>query len=854
MGGYEKKSKQDPATQGAGEQAQPQSEQQFPPYLMIGRVSDVVEYIEKRPADRDPLFLALQRYRGNEFVQEVVDEERAKQAQTHARAPSGVGMVSLGAVNAFHHAAPKHEVAPPALDKKKPTSEQLLEHAQGAGNAILGQLVPGYIAARDRLDVGSVAALGGQLSGVATHFYGALAAHAETPGDQTTEIKAQILKSMQPAVTAALASGLPPQMFRGRLVGPSPVAIEFSNAPNASHLPKLLGELERTIKMIELVHRLHAKFAPGSKAREDHAVLAEARLEVVSWQGRALDLSFLKVTLGPVWELLDSTATPMDPKPSKGLEVASHEANRVGWIGDTGTFDVAGATAMLQSGGSANAKHVLQSLYTADPDTRAKFLMDLRRNKVLDSFCKDLSWQEVKQLHDSLGYGFGDIKSALQPHFLGDGKYGPSLGEEFENHDRSLVSLIDKIPVIGDGLNFALDVGTFGFHSSYGRALDDYSNGRTSANERDNAKAHAAMRTAATMLVATVTGGAAGKMVRGGAETASVARATASGVAAGGVGSVAAVGTSDLYNNFVSKTQSGASSPEDYVKALLLGGAFGGAFEMAGAAFGSEAGAAGAEAGKAPKEITAPTQKQLPAGNPPAEEVAADAATTEESGEQGEPTKRTDKETKREEEAKEQSKPPGASAPKPRGKKPYHGAPPKADVSFNELVELAPGISESELRELIRELEHNSRHIKKPMAELKDLILEYKTLPKIKRAVDLARDGAQGDRLTPTSLQESFVGQKLETSGKLKGPIRRYPGKRAEFIDGDGETWDVKGPRSGSGAGSYKLKDTIELIEDELNEGHNVIIDATKMKAEHIVELRAEIESRGWTPRVRWYP
>lgn len=549
---------------------------------------------------------------------------RAKQAEANREhaATQGMNVVSPRALTMMHHAAATHEGSPPALDQKKPTAEQLLEHAQGAGNAIIGQLVPGYIAARDRLDANAVASLGGQLGGVAMHFYGALAAHAEKPGDATTEIKAQILKSMQPAVTATLASGLPPQMFRGRLVGLSPVAIEFSNAPNASHLPKLLGELERTIRMIELVHKLNAKFAHGQKAREDVHALAEARIEVVNWSGRALDLLFLKATLGPIWELLDSTATPMDPKPSHGLDIASKEADRVGWLADKGKFDLPGATAMLQGGGRGNATLVLQDLYTSDPDTRAKFLMGLRQNKVLDSFCKDLSWQEVKQLHDSLGNGFAEIKTELQHYFIGDGKFGPSLGEEFENHDRSLHSLIGRVPVLGDGLNFALDVGTFGFHSSYGRALDDYSNGRTSANERDDAKAHAALRTAATMLVATVTGGAAGKMVRGGAETVSTARATASGVAAGSVGSAAAVGTSDLYNNFVSKTQSGASSPEDYAKALLLGGALGGAFELAGNKLGTDAVATASEGESG--------SNQLRSGTAHLEDVDSDAGATEE--------------------------------------------------------------------------------------------------------------------------------------------------------------------------------------------------------------------------------
>ena len=121
---------------------------------------------------------------------------------------------------------------------------------------------------------------------------------------------------------------------------------------------------------------------------------------------------------------------------------------------------------------------------------------------------------------------------------------------------------------------------------------------------------------------------------------------------------------------------------------------------------------------------------------------------------------------------------------------------------------------------------------------------------------DLARDPAHGNNIEPKGVEERTIGLSLEARGDLKPPIKRDPSGAAEFIDGDGVKWDIKGfnshypPRKGG----FSLDRDIGKIEAELDKGENVILDTTQLNQTHIEQLRAEIQARGWTSKIRWYP
>ena len=486
----------------------------------------------------------------------------------------------------------------------------IFEIATNGTADIIQSLIPAYCAARDRLDISAVADIGGRLIGGFGLVHGANAAltqllaqvapkSVQGQGDAHADVAdAQVLQRAQAGratlrqdlamVDHLLATTLPPHRFHNREVAGKAVALTLTGASNQVQTQLLTGELQRTLGMLALLDEIKA-LTNGKLG--DVTTLHKARDLLVPWASRPLDLAFLRAALGSLWTLLDASAVgPRDWKPTEVFAQATTQAKHTGWLGDVGTFDMSYATGMLSGGGRGGAEAVLRQLYTADPNARAMLLMQLQERKLFTTFCEGLGWQQLKDLHDSLGTGFGDIKHALQPYFLGEGKFGPSLGQEWEHHAGSSRSQLARLGGVGTVLNFGLDIGTFGFHSSYGKALDNRSEGWTSHDEARRAKRNAAGQTAAVAAVSLITGGMADKWVRGGTSAAgtvaaeaggivdvgiSNTRAALAGAAGGSTGAVTGLGAADVYNN-VAGDQTGFSSPAEYAKAMLLGGAIGG--------------------------------------------------------------------------------------------------------------------------------------------------------------------------------------------------------------------------------------------------------------------------------------
>ncbi len=121
---------------------------------------------------------------------------------------------------------------------------------------------------------------------------------------------------------------------------------------------------------------------------------------------------------------------------------------------------------------------------------------------------------------------------------------------------------------------------------------------------------------------------------------------------------------------------------------------------------------------------------------------------------------------------------------------------------------------------------------------------------------DLAKDPAHGGKIDAKSEQERRVGLELEARGDVPGPITRDPSGSAEFIDSKGNKWDVKGFNSNFSPqkGGFNLQTDAGKVQKSLDQGENVMLDTSKMKAEDIAALKAEGEKRGWGDRVRWWP
>jgi len=120
----------------------------------------------------------------------------------------------------------------------------------------------------------------------------------------------------------------------------------------------------------------------------------------------------------------------------------------------------------------------------------------------------------------------------------------------------------------------------------------------------------------------------------------------------------------------------------------------------------------------------------------------------------------------------------------------------------------------------------------------------------------LARDPAQGGKITPKTEQERRVGLELENRGYVPGPITRDPTGKAEFIDAQGNKWDVKGFNSyyRPSEGGFKLQVDVKKVDKSLNEGENVMLDTSKMTPSDIAALKAEGAVRGWGDKVVYWP
>ena len=120
------------------------------------------------------------------------------------------------------------------------------------------------------------------------------------------------------------------------------------------------------------------------------------------------------------------------------------------------------------------------------------------------------------------------------------------------------------------------------------------------------------------------------------------------------------------------------------------------------------------------------------------------------------------------------------------------------------------------------------------------------------RLEELAKDPAHGGKISDKTIQEARVGLEAEARGDLPGPITRDPSGAAEFIDGQGELWDVKGFNTDY-ANGYDLGSAMEKIGRSIDQGENVLLDPSKMNSAAIDELRGAVEARSdWIGKVVW--
>ncbi|MEV0729202.1 hypothetical protein [Polymorphospora sp. NPDC050346] len=203
------------------------------------------------------------------------------------------------------------------------------------------------------------------------------------------------------------------------------------------------------------------------------------------------------------------------------------------------------------------------------------------------------------------------------------------------------------------------------------------------------------------------------------------------------------------------------------------------------------------------------------------------------------------------------------------------GSPAADDRQSPRMEAVADGPSRADVRRAVAE---NDRRLGGP-AETESHVTPEAGTPEYQgRMTELARDPAQGGRVTRKTPREAEVGLECERRGDLPGPIRRAEldqsrpdavKDQGDFVDSGGRYWDVKGPaeffppyarRPGElmpdgQKGRYEPAAFELTIKDEIGDGKNVIVDTWLLTRESSDDLKARVAARReWDGKVVFYP
>lgn len=123
-----------------------------------------------------------------------------------------------------------------------------------------------------------------------------------------------------------------------------------------------------------------------------------------------------------------------------------------------------------------------------------------------------------------------------------------------------------------------------------------------------------------------------------------------------------------------------------------------------------------------------------------------------------------------------------------------------------------------------------------------------------RRKEELAKDADHSGQTDEGSLREAEVALGLEAMGAVTPPVERA-GRGADFTDGNGQEWDVKGFQTRPGQdGDYTTADAQSNIERKLRAGTNVALDLSKLSQADRDDLKELVASHPeWAGKVVIY-
>ncbi len=123
-----------------------------------------------------------------------------------------------------------------------------------------------------------------------------------------------------------------------------------------------------------------------------------------------------------------------------------------------------------------------------------------------------------------------------------------------------------------------------------------------------------------------------------------------------------------------------------------------------------------------------------------------------------------------------------------------------------------------------------------------------------RRKEELAMDPATG-QVTDSTRREAEVALGLEQMGAVTPPVERASHEGADFTDGNGQDWDVKGFQTRPGnKGDYTRDAAEKSIQKEITAGENVALDTRDLSQQNRDDLKELVESHPeWAGKVVIY-
>jgi hypothetical protein len=123
-----------------------------------------------------------------------------------------------------------------------------------------------------------------------------------------------------------------------------------------------------------------------------------------------------------------------------------------------------------------------------------------------------------------------------------------------------------------------------------------------------------------------------------------------------------------------------------------------------------------------------------------------------------------------------------------------------------------------------------------------------------RRREEIAQDPATG-KADEATRREADVALGLEATGTVPRPVERAKHPGADFTDGSGQDWDVKGFRTMTGnPGTYNRTAAEKSINRELRAGEHVALDTSKLSRQDFDDLKDLVASHpDWANQVVIY-